>query len=89
MVLTQVYLETSQKKALAAHAKRNGRKVAEIMRDAVDAALLGVTADDLKLLDEASRKASTFIAEIRDDLASNSKDHKAFMREMAKLQKAA
>jgi predicted RNA-binding protein len=89
MVLTQVYLETTQKKALAAHAKRNGRKVAEIMRDAVDAALLGVTADDLKLLDEASRKASTFIAEIREDLASNSKDHKAFMREMAKLQKAA
>ena len=89
MVLTQIYLETTQKKALAAHAKRNGRKVAEIIRDAIDAALLGVTADDLKLLDEASRKASTFITEIREDLASNSKDHKAFMREMAKLQKAA
>ena len=87
MVLTQVYLETTQKKALTAHAKRNGRKVAEVIRDAVDAALLGVTADDLKLLDTASLKASELIAEIRTDLSSNSKEHKAFMREIEKLQK--
>lgn len=39
LVLTQVYLETAQKKALSAHAKRSGRKVAEVIRDAVDAAL--------------------------------------------------
>jgi uncharacterized membrane protein len=89
MVLTQVYLETAQKKALTAHAKRSGRKVAEVMRDAVDAALLGVTADDLKLLDEASLKASAFIGEIRTDLADNSKEHKAFMREIEKLRKTA
>jgi hypothetical protein len=86
MVLTQVYLETAQKKALAAHAKRSGRKVSDVMRDAVDAALLGVTTDELKLLDEASRKASEHIDAMRDDLAGNSKDHKSFLRAMAKLQ---
>lgn len=89
MVLTQVYLESAQKKALAAHAKRSGRKVAEVMRDAVDAALLGVTTDELKLLDDASRKAAEHIDAIRADLASNSKEHKSFMREIEKLRKAA
>ncbi len=89
MVLTQVYLESAQKKALAAHAKRHGRKVAEVMRDAVDAALLGVTTDELKLLDEASRKAGEHIDAIRADLASNTKEHKSFMREIEKLRKAA
>ena len=85
MVLTQVYLETAQKKALAAHAKRNGRKVAEVMRDAVDAALLGVTTEELKRLDDASRKAGEFIDAIRTDLADNTKEHKSFMRAIAKL----
>lgn len=89
MVLTQVYLETAQKKALAAHAKRSGRKVAEVIRDAVDAALLGVTADDLVRLDDASRKAGEFIDAIRTDLSANTKAHKSFMREIAKLRNAA
>lgn len=89
MVLTQVYLETAQKKALTAHAKRSGRKVAEVMRDAVDAALLGVTTDELRLLDEASLKAGEFIDAMRTDLATNTKDHKSFMREIAKLRKVA
>jgi predicted RNA-binding protein len=88
MVLTTIYLETAQKKALAAHAKRNGRKVSDVIREAVDAALLGVTTDELKLLDEASRKASEHINAMRDDLAGNSKDHKSFLRAMTKLQNA-
>jgi hypothetical protein len=86
MVLTQVYLETAQKKALAAHAKRSGRKVSDVMRDAVDAALLGVTTDELKMLDEASRKASEHIDAMREDLAGNSKEHKSFLRAMAKFE---
>jgi hypothetical protein len=86
MVLTTVYLETAQKKALAAHAKRVGRKASDVIRDAVDAALLGVTTDELKLLDETSRKASEQIDAMRDDLAGNSKDHKSFLRAMSQLQ---
>ena len=88
MILTQVYLETAQKKALSAHAKRSGRKVAEVIRDAVDAALLGVTTDELTRLDEASRKASEFIDAIRVDLANNTKEHNSFMRQIAKLRNA-
>lgn len=88
MILTQVYLETAQKKALAAHAKRNGRKVAEVMRDAVDAALLGVTTGELTRLDEACRKAGEFIDAIRADLANNTKEHNSFMRQIAKLRNA-
>ena len=86
--LTQVYLETAQKKALAAHAKRSGRKVVEVMRDAVDAALLGVTTDELTRLDEACRKAGEFIDAIRADLANNTKEHNSFMRQIAKLRNA-
>ena len=88
MILTQVYLETAQKKALAAHAKRSGRKVAEVIRDAVDAALLGVTTDELTRLAVASRKASEFIDAIRVDLANNTKEHNSFMRRIAKLRNA-
>jgi flavodoxin len=88
MVLTQVYLEAAQKKALTAHAKRSGRKVAEVMRDAVDAALLGVTTDELTRLDEASRKAGEFIDAIRVDLANNTKEHNSFMRQITKLRNA-
>ncbi len=88
MVLTQVYLEATQKKALAAHAKRSGRKVSDVMRDAVDAALLGVTADELKLLDEASRKASEHIKGMQEDFADNTKAHKNFIRAINKLQNA-
>jgi hypothetical protein len=60
MVLTQVYLETAQKKALAAHAKRSGRKVSDVMRDAVDAALLGVTTDELKISPATPRNTRVF-----------------------------
>jgi predicted RNA-binding protein len=85
MVVTQVYLETAQKRALAAHAKKSGRKVAEVIRDAVDAALLGVTTQDLKLLDDASRKAGEHLEAMRSDLAANSKEHRSFMRALEKL----
>ena len=48
MVLTQVYLDAPQKKALAAQAKRAGRSVSDLMREAVDAAILGVTSEDIQ-----------------------------------------
>ena len=51
LVLTQVYLETQQKKALAAKAKATGRKSSDLMREAVDALLLGVNTSELHQLD--------------------------------------
>jgi guanylate kinase len=55
--LTQVYLEPRQKAALQRRAKARGTKVAEEIRKAVDAYLAGVTAEELELLDAATRTA--------------------------------
>ncbi len=89
MVLTQVYLEPQQKKALAAQAKQSGRKVSELMREAVDAAIAGVTTDDLRVLDEGTRRAQGDLKAMLAELKTNSDEHTAFMREIGKLQKAA
>ena len=89
MVLTQVYLEPAQKVALSSQAKKSGRKVSEIMRDAVDAAIVGVTLEDIKTLDEGTKRAQSDIATMLAQLKDNTKEHTAFMRQIAKLQKAA
>ena len=89
MVLTQVYLEPAQKMALSSQAKKSGRKVSEIMRDAVDAAIVGVTLEDIKMLDEGTKRAQSDIATMLAELKDNTKEHTAFMRQIAKLQKAA
>ncbi len=88
MVLTQVYLEPAQKQALTLQAQKSGRKVSEIMRDAVDAAIAGVTLDDIQLLDMGTQRAHSDISVMRSQLQDNTAEHTAFMREMAKLQKA-
>jgi hypothetical protein len=87
MVLTQVYLEPAQKVALSSQAKKSGRKVSEIMRDAVDAAIVGVTLEDIKMLDEGTKRAQGDIATMLTQLKDNTKEHTAFMRQIAKLQK--
>jgi dsRNA-specific ribonuclease len=89
MVLTQVYLEPAQKKALASQAKQSGRKVSEIMRDAVDAAIAGVTLEDIQMLDLGTKRAQTDINAMFDQLKANTSEHSAFMREITKLQKLA
>jgi predicted DNA-binding protein len=89
MVLTQVYLEPIQKKALSSLAKKTGRSVSELIRDAIDAAIAGVTTDELKTLDHGTRKAQVDIQSMLTDIKANTDEHKVFMREMAKLQKAA
>ena len=89
MVLTQVYLEPSQKQALTSQAQKSGRKVSEIMRDAVDAAIAGVTLEEIHTLDMGTQRAQGDISAMLADLKRNSAEHTAFMREIAKLQKAA
>ena len=68
MQLTQVYLEREQKKGLQAKAKANGTKVAEEVRRAVDAYLAGISPDDLRLLDEGTRRAETHLKEMAAEL---------------------
>ena len=89
MVLTQVYLEPAQKRALTSQAKKSGRKVSEIMRDAVDAAIAGVTLEEIQTLDMGTQRAQSDISAMLADLKGNTVEHTAFMREVAKLQKAA
>jgi type II secretory pathway component PulM len=85
LVLTQVYLDARQKKALAAQAKKTGRKTSDLLRDAVDALLLGVTTEDLKQLDAATRQAEADINDMIKVLDASAKQHRVFMADMAKL----
>jgi hypothetical protein len=88
MVLTQLYLEESQKKALAKLAKQTGRKPAELVRDAVDTLLLGVTHDELQQLDVATRKAEADIRNMVSTLADNRREDQAFLTQLRKLRAA-
>jgi predicted DNA-binding protein len=89
LVLTQVYLEPKQKKELAAKAKATGRKSSDLVREAVDGLLLGVSPVELAQLDEATRRAEADIKAMVKALDANAKDHKAFMAEITKLRTAA
>jgi hypothetical protein len=68
MELTQVYLEPEQKTQLQRRAKENGTKVAEEIRRAVDAYLAGISPEELRLLDEGTRKAEKHIMEMAGEL---------------------
>jgi hypothetical protein len=57
LVLTNIYLEPGQKKAIARKAKANGTNVSVEVRNAVDAYLAGLGAEELQLLDAATRQA--------------------------------
>ena len=56
-LLTQVYLDPDQKKALQKRARAKGTKLSEEIRNAVNTYLAGVTTEELELLDAASREA--------------------------------
>jgi hypothetical protein len=89
LVLTQVYLESEQKKALAAQAKASGRKSSDLIREAVDAMLLGVNPEELRQLDAATRHAEADIREMVELLDVNARRHADFMAEIAALRVSA
>jgi hypothetical protein len=84
LVLTQVYLDRQQKKALAARAKKSGRKTSDLVREAVDALLLGVSTEELKQLDEATKRAEADIKEMVKILDGNARQHRSFVTEIVK-----
>lgn len=88
LVLTQVYLDANQKKALSARAKKTGRNASDLVREAVDALLLGVSTEDLKQLDAATQRAETDIKSMIKTLDATAKEHKGFMAEIARLRSA-
>ena len=68
LVLTQIYLEAAQKTALQKRAKTKGTKVAEEVRNAVDAYLAGVSSEELELLNAASLEAKKHLDAMASEL---------------------
>ncbi len=83
--LTQVYLEPRQKAALQKRAKRKGTKVAEEIRKAVDAYLAGVTAEELELLDAATRSAKVQLDEMAAELDGVNRRVDAALEQMDRI----
>lgn len=71
--LTQVYLEPEQKAALQKRAKARGTKVAEEVRNAVEAYLAGLGPEELKLLDQATARAKQELTAMADCLDATNK----------------
>lgn len=85
LVLTQVYLDSEQKKGLAAQAKRTGRNASDLVREAVDALLLGVSTEELVQLDAATQQAESDLKAMIMALDANARQHRSFMAEMARM----
>lgn len=88
MVMTQVYLDASRKKSLVAKAKKSGRTLSELLRDAGDTALLGVTSEEVLQLDAATRCAEADLKEIVRVLDADAKGHAAFLAALKKMRAA-
>jgi len=88
LTLTNVYLERKQKAALARQAKVRGTSLSAEIRSAVDAYLAGVSAEELQLLDEATRRAEADIKEMNSILDRANARAQRFFREMAELRGA-
>ena len=83
--LTQVYLEPRQKVALQRRAKAKGTKVAEEIRKAIDAYLAGVPAEELELLDAATRAAKQDLDQMAADLERVNRRVDATLAEMDRV----
>lgn len=87
LVRAHIYLEARQMKALAIEAKRRGRRPCDLMREAVDAIVMGVDVQDLRLLDAATLRAKADLDAIVEVLDANAREHRSFMSEIARLRR--
>jgi predicted transcriptional regulator len=77
--ITQVYLDRAQKKALQQLANARGTAMSEEIRNAITAYLEGVSMEELRLLDEGTRRAAEDFEDMRATLkATNAKLDKVF-----------
>lgn len=83
--LTQVYLAPDQKAALQKKAKAKGTKMAEEIRNAVDAYLAGVTLNDVELIDAATKEAQRHIDEMASELARVNKRVDSALAELDRI----
>jgi hypothetical protein len=85
LVLTNIYLEQAQKKAIARKASANGTNVSVEIRNAVDAYLAGLGADELRLLDAATRQAQIEIDQMNAILDAGQARASKFFSEIEKI----
>ena len=85
LVLTNIYLEQAQKKAIARKASANGTNVSVEIRNAVDAYLAGLGADELRLLDAATRQAQIEIDQMNAILDAGQARASEFFSEIEKI----
>ena len=65
---TRVYLERGQRHALQRRAKVNGTSLSEELRRAIECYLTGIAPEELRLLDDGTRKVEKDINEIACEL---------------------
>ena len=82
LTLANVYLDSKQKKALARKAKANGTNLSVEIRNAVDAYLAGVTVNELKMLDAATKRAKADLDAINAILDSGQRRAAKFFRDI-------
>jgi predicted DNA-binding protein len=79
--ITQVYLEPAQKKALQRLATQRGTALSEEIRNAITAYLEGMSVEELRLLDEATKRAARDFEDMSATLkATNARLDKLFAR---------
>jgi hypothetical protein len=82
LTLTSVYLERKQKATLARKAKAKGTTLSGEVRSAIDAYLAGVSAGELELLDEATRKVGADIKAMNSILERANARAQRFFKEL-------
>ncbi|HWY72611.1 MAG TPA: hypothetical protein VNW98_03145 [Burkholderiaceae bacterium] len=85
LVLTNIYLEHGQKKAIARKAKANGTNASVEIRNAVDAYLAGLGAEELRLLDAATRQTKIEIDQMNAILDAGQMRARKFFAEIEKI----
>ncbi|MCE2970853.1 MAG: hypothetical protein LW847_11665 [Burkholderiales bacterium] len=89
LALTNVYLEPAQKRALARKARGNKTNLSVEVRSAIDAYLAGVTADDLKVLDAATRRVEADLADMNATLDRGLARAQDFFAEIERIRASA
>ncbi len=87
LILTNIYLEPAQRKALQARAKRNRTSLSVEARKAIEAYNAGISVDELRLLDEATRKVSQEFDEMIAVLDAGAARSKRFFSAIEKIKR--
>lgn len=85
LVLTNLYLGSSQKKFLEKRAKENKTNLSVETRRAIDAYEAGMNVDDLLLIDAATKQAAVEIEAMNETLDNSLKRAEVFFAEIARL----